>query len=127
MAPNAEASSSAIGAATLISADQVRGTVVHGRDGDKLGTVDRLILDKGTGQVVYVILSSGRFLGLGGSYHPIPWSAFRYDDKLDRYTVAIDKRVLEGAPAYGPDSAPLFDEAYGQRVTEYYRLSLKGV
>ncbi|MGK6318594.1 hypothetical protein [Sphingomonas sp. DT-204] len=79
--PNAEASSGAIGAATLISADQARGTVVHGRDGDK----------------------------------------------LDRYTVAIDKCVLEGASAYGPDSAPLFDEAHGQRVTEYYRLSLQGV
>src|SRR3546814_5273342 len=62
----------------LISADDVRGKTVHGRDGDKLGTVDKLILDERTGQVAYVILSTGGFLGLGQSYHPVPWPAFRY-------------------------------------------------
>src|SRR3546814_5156788 len=64
----------------LISADDVRGKTVHGRDGDKLGTVDKLILDERTGQVAYVILSTGGFLGLGQSYHPVPWPAFRYDE-----------------------------------------------
>lgn len=109
------------GARALISADNVRGKVVHGREGDKLGTIDKLIIDERTGQVAYVILSTGGFLGLGQSYHPIPWPTFHYDDKQGGYTADLDKRLLEGAPSFRPDSAPVFDEAYGARVTEYYR------
>nr|WP_253201259.1 PRC-barrel domain-containing protein [Sphingomonas quercus] len=99
---------------------------VHGRDGNKIGTIDRLVLDKMTGEVAFVVLSSGGFLGLGQAYHPIPWPAFRYDSRRDGYVVAIDKRLLEGSPTYRPDTAPVFDEVYGQRVREYYRASLDG-
>ena len=113
------------GHAMLMSPDDAKGMAIRGRGGDKLGTIDRLILDKRTGQAAFVILSSGGFLGLGQSYHPLPWSAFRYDEKQDGYVVSIDKRLLEGAPGYRPDSAPLFDQAYGQRVTEYYRRALE--
>lgn len=107
----------------LVSADDVRGKAVLGREGDKLGVVDKLIFDEQTGHIAYVVLSTGGFLGLGQSYHPIPWSAFLHDDKHEGFSVAIDRRLLEGAPSYRPDSAPLFDEAYGQRVSDYYRLS----
>jgi len=124
MATNADIPvSGPFGARVLISADDVRGKSVHGRDGDKLGTVDKLILDERTGQIAYVILSTGGFLGLGQSYHPIPWSAFRYDEAQGGYAAAIDKRLLEGAPSFRPDSAPVFDDAYGRRVTDYFRLS----
>jgi sporulation protein YlmC with PRC-barrel domain len=123
MAINAELSAAApFGVRALISADDVRGKTVHGRDGDKLGTVDRLILDERTGQVAYVILSTGGFLGLGQSYHPIPWSALHYDETRGGYAAAIDKRLLEGAPSFRPDSAPVFDDDYGRRVTDYFRL-----
>lgn len=121
MATNAEAPAAPTGAGVLICADDIRGKAVHGRDGDELGTIARLILDERTGQIAYIILSSGGFLGLGQSYHPIPWSAFRYDETGGGYVAAIDKRLLEGAPSFRPDSAPVFDETYGRRVTEYYR------
>ncbi|HIQ17032.1 MAG TPA: PRC-barrel domain containing protein [Novosphingobium capsulatum] len=121
MATNAQAPGAPVGPVVLICADDIRGKAVHGRDGDALGTIARLVLDARTGQVAYVILSSGGFLGLGQSYHPVPWSAFRYDDLEGGYVAAIDKRLLEGAPSFRPDSAPVFDETYGRRVTDYYR------
>src|SRR3546814_19467805 len=82
----------------------------------------KLLLAERTGQVAYVILSTGGFLGLGQSYHPVPWPAFRYDETQGGYVAAIDKRLLEGAPSFRPDSAPVFAEAYGRRVTDYFRL-----
>ena len=105
----------------LVPANDMRGKVVNGRDGDRLGTIDRLILDAPSGRVAFVILSTGGFLGLGQSYHPIPWRALRYDPASGGYTVSIDRRLLEGAPSFRPDSAPVFDQAYGRRVTDYYR------
>ena len=106
-----------------VAADDLRGKAVHGRDGDKLGTIDRLIMDERMGQLAYIVLSTGGFLGLGQSYHPIPWSAFRYDEHNRGYIAAIDKRLLEGAPSFRPDTAPVFDDAYGRRVTDYYRIA----
>ncbi len=108
---------------SLVCADDVRGKAVLDRDGDKLGVVDKLIFDERTGHIAYVILSTGGFLGLGQSYHPIPWSVFLHDEKHEGFSVRIDKHILEGAPSYRPDSAPHFDDAYGQRVTDYYQLS----
>src|SRR3546814_2741612 len=104
----------------LISADDVRGKTVHGRDGDKLGTVDKLILDERTGQVTYVILSTGGFLGLGQSYHPVPWPAFRYDETQGGYVAALDKRLLEGAPSFRPDSAPVFARSEEHTAEDQY-------
>src|SRR3546814_20682704 len=80
----------------LISADDVRGKTVHGRDGDKLGTVDKLILDERTGQVAYVILSTGGFFGLGQIYNPVSWPVFRYYEKQGGTVSAIDNRLLGG-------------------------------
>jgi PRC-barrel domain len=37
----------------LISSEKVDGTAVYNRNGDRLGTVDHLMIDKFTGQVEY--------------------------------------------------------------------------
>ena len=106
----------------LIASDRVEGTIVFGRDGDKLGKVHNLMIDKRSGQVAYVVVSSGGFLGLGQVYHPLPWSAFHYDEQQDGYVAQVDARMLEGGPSFRPDTAPTFDEAYGKRVSDYYQL-----
>jgi len=114
------------GAVILTSAEAMRGKIVLDRGGDKLGTIDKLILDERSGQIAYVILTSGGFLGLGQSYHPVPWVAFRYNHELGGYIAAIDKQLLEGAPSYRLDNAPLFNMAYGQRVSDYFKMPLSG-
>ncbi len=105
---------------SLIASDRVEGTKVYGRDGDKLGTVHNFMVDKRSGQVAYVVISTGGFLGLGQSYHPLPWSAFSYDEAQAGYVVQVDKRMLDGAPSFRPDNAPVFDDAYGRRISDYF-------
>jgi sporulation protein YlmC with PRC-barrel domain len=56
----------------LISSEKVDGTAVYNRNGDRLGTVDHLMIDKFTGQVEYAVMSTGGFLGIGESYNPVP-------------------------------------------------------
>ena len=57
----------------LISAAKVVGTSVYNRQGEKLGSVYTLMLNKLNGQVAYAVMSFGGFLGIGESYHPLPW------------------------------------------------------
>ena len=79
------------------------------------------MVDKITGQVAYAVMSFGGFLGLGDSYHPLPWKALTYDVKLGGYVVDLDKDRLEGAPSYRSGEDPFADPAFGPRLSDYYR------
>jgi len=105
----------------LISSEKVDGTAVYNRKGDHLGTVHHLMIDKFSGKVEYTVMSFGGFLGIGESYHPLPWSALTYDPKMGGYVVAADRRMLERSPRYTSSSAPDWsDRTYRARVDEYW-------
>ena len=82
----------------LIAAGKVNGTSVYDPAGEKLGSIFHdVMLDKASGKADYAIMSFGGFLGMGSSYHPLPWSELTYDEGLGGYVVGIDRSVLEGA------------------------------
>jgi hypothetical protein len=105
----------------LIASNKVEGTAVYDRAGEQLGTVYNFMVDKVSGQVAYVVMSFGGFLGLGESYHPLPWRALTYDPRLGGYVVDIDKDKLAGAPSHGAGEDPFVDTEYGNKVDAYYR------
>ncbi|MGH6919565.1 MAG: PRC-barrel domain-containing protein, partial [Geminicoccaceae bacterium] len=57
----------------LIAADKVKGTSVYNPQGEKLGSIYGLMIDKLSGRVIYAVMSFGGFLGIGDRYHPLPW------------------------------------------------------
>ncbi len=105
----------------LIASSKVDGTAVFDRAGEQIGTVHNFMVDKVTGQVAYVVMSFGGFLGIGESYHPLPWRALTYDTILGGYVVDIDKDRLAGAPTHGAGDDPFADREYGRKVDAYYR------
>ena len=105
----------------LISSDKVDGTDVYSRDGDHLGTVHDVMIDKRTGQVEYAIMSFGGFLGIGESYHPLPWRTLTYDTTMGGYVVDVDRTRLDMAPRYTSSSLPDWsDRGYRSRIDEYW-------
>ena len=60
----------------LIASDRVEGTAVRRPNGDTIGHIERLMIDKVTGKVSYAILSFGGFLGIGANLIPLPWGGF---------------------------------------------------
>ena len=107
------------GSYPLISA-RVDDTLVYDVDGRKLGALHAVHIHRDSGRVEYALLSLGGFLGLGQSYHPVPFRTLRFDEKLGGYVVAISKALLDGGPSYRPDNAPTWDAAYARRLTDYY-------
>jgi len=106
----------------VICSDKVEGTAVYNKTGDKLGSIDSLMIDKQSGQVRHAVLEFGGFLGMGTDRYPLPWSMLKYDTERDGYVVPIDKSRLDDAPRYAHnDESPFNSEAgYGQRVNKYY-------
>jgi hypothetical protein len=108
---------------SLIGSDKVEGTAVYRSNGDKLGTIERVMLDKLSGKVAYAVMSFGGFLGLGHDHYPIPWSLLRYDTRLEGYVVEMNDEQLKGAPRFTADHPfDWNDSERGRRVHDYYKV-----
>src|SRR3981189_908658 len=105
---------------TLIAADKVEGTDVYNPQGDKLGTVDDIMIDKVSGKAIYAIMSFGGFLGIGEKYHPLPWPTLNYAERKGGYVGDLDKKILENAPGYDMDEGFIWTPEYGRQVDKYY-------
>jgi hypothetical protein len=108
---------------TLIASDRVEGTPVRRADGEKIGTIQRLMIDKLSGSVAYAVLSFGGFLGMGQKHAPIPWARLNYDPTLGAYHLDLSNEELSGAPSIAADQE--FDWGDRSREVEihkYYRV-----
>ena len=106
----------------LIASDKVDGTGVYNRAGDHLGSVHNVMIDKVSGQVAYVVIGFGGFLGIGAEYHPLPWKKLTYDPAIGGYVVDATREQLERAPHYGTSDQPWVDPAYGRSIYDYYKV-----
>jgi sporulation protein YlmC with PRC-barrel domain len=106
---------------SLIAASKVNGTSVYNRNGDSLGSIHDVMINKQNGQVSYAVLSFGGFLGIGEKYHPVPWNKLSYSEQHGGYIIDLDKSQLENAPAYGVSETPDWTTGtYGSSVDRYY-------
>jgi PRC-barrel domain len=104
----------------LIASNKVEGTAVYNGQGERLGSVYNFMVDKYNGQVAYAVMSFGGFLGIGDSYHPLPWKSLNYDTSMGGFVVDLDRSKLEGAPSYRANEDPWSDREYGRKVYDYY-------
>ena len=104
----------------VITSDRVEGTTVYNDAGDKLGSIDYLVIDKHSGKVRYAALEFGGFLGMGTNRYPVPWSLLEYNTSRGGYAVPITRETLDGAPRYEESRRPDYDHEYGRAVYDYY-------
>jgi hypothetical protein len=57
----------------LCTPEKVYGWMVEDRSGRVLGSVNHMLIDLHRGNVAYVIVAQGGFLGLGESRFPLAW------------------------------------------------------
>jgi hypothetical protein len=106
---------------SLIGSDKVEGTAVYGADDNKIGTVQRVMIDKVSGQIAYAVVSFGGFLGMGEEYYPMPWSKLDYDTDLGGYRVDVTEDQLRGAPKFSRSTDwDWSNRTNDERVYKYY-------
>jgi hypothetical protein len=105
----------------LIGSDKVEGTAVYGPDNNKIGSIQRVMIDKLSGTVSYAVLTFGGFLGIGDEYYPLPWQSLEYDTTLGGYRTNVTEQQLRGAPKFGNDNDWNWADASRNRtVNNYY-------
>jgi sporulation protein YlmC with PRC-barrel domain len=105
----------------LIAASKVEGTSVYNRQGESLGTVYDVMIDKRAGTVAYAVMSFGGFLGMGQGYHPLPWDMLTYDEGQGGYVVDLNKEQFEGAPYFDDSTPPNWSSPeYTRGIDDFY-------
>ena len=106
---------------TALSASTITGDKVRNNEGDKLGNLEEIVIDIGTGRVAYAVLASGGFLGLGDKYFAVPWDLLSIDTDNHEVIIDVDKEVLKDAPGFDKDDWPdVDDRAWMGDVYRYY-------
>ena len=89
---------------TLVPSDRVEHANVYGQDGAKLGTIERLMLDKASGTVAYAVIKTG---GMLASHHhyPVRWDALKFDPARQAFVVELTLEDLRAGPSELDDEA----------------------
>jgi PRC-barrel domain len=108
---------------SLIASDKVEGTPVYRSNGEQVGTIQRVMIDKLSGKVAYAVMSFGGFLGIGEDYYPLPWSLLTYNERLGGYEVNLTDQQLKGAPHYSQhETWDWNDRARTRQLDTYYEM-----
>ena len=83
----------------LIASDRIEGTLVCRLDGTQLGAVERLMINKISGQVAYAVVKCVDHPFVGKMRFPIRWDAMTYDRRRGAYRVDLTADEIRRAPA----------------------------
>ena len=107
------ASTSAQTQSTTVQVSKLVGTKVKSSQGEEIGVVKDVMIDRSTGCMAYTVLSTGeggaRAAG-GGKLVAVPWAVYSPTSDVTALTVTVDRERIY--------SAPVFDYA---RIDEYSR------
>ena len=99
---------------TYIETSKLVGRPVKSSQGEEIGTIKDVVIDRNTGCMAYTVLSTGggggRVAGGGSKMVAVPWSVYSPQSDLNTYTVTVERERIF--------NAPVFDYA---RIEEYSR------
>lgn len=84
----------------VVRASDLMKLEVRNLQDEKLGKVNDLGVDVGSGRIVQVIVSTGGVLGVGSSYVAVPPAALHYDETANVLHLDTTKEALKNAPSF---------------------------
>ena len=112
----------------LMGAQTLIGDHVHNLLNEHLGEIKEIMLDMRTGKIAYVVMSSGGVLGIGQKLFAVPWDALVLDTANKRFTMDVEKALVENAPGFDTDHWPdMADKKWAQQIHGYYGLGATAV
>jgi sporulation protein YlmC with PRC-barrel domain len=109
---------------TTFPSKKLTGLNVRNSAGEKLGTVEDLVMNIQDGKVQYLALSVGGVLGIGDKLFAVPFQETKFIHDKDELYVVLDiaKEKLEQAPGFDKSNWPDFaDPQWKTQVDNYYR------
>ena len=91
----------------LVKGSTFIGADVENPQGQNLGDVKDIVIDRASGRIAYAVVSFGGFLGMGEKLFAVPWGAFTQPNaNKDKFVLAVDKERLKNAPGFDAHNWP---------------------
>jgi len=91
----------------LVKGSTFIGADVENPQGQNLGDIKDVVIDRASGRIAYAVVSFGGFLGMGEKLFAVPWGAFSQPNtNNDKFVLAVDKERLKNAPGFEQHNWP---------------------
>jgi sporulation protein YlmC with PRC-barrel domain len=90
----------------LIRGNTFIGADVQNPQGQNLGDIKDIVIDRASGRIAYAVVSFGGFLGMGEKLFAVPWGAFSQKADKDTFVLDVDKERLKNAPGFDTHNWP---------------------
>ncbi len=103
--------------------DQLIGINVDNLQGDRLGSIEDIIMSPKSGKIAYLVVRHGGLLGIGEHYAPVPWTDFRTSKGLNLLMLDSAKTRIDQAPQVKEDrfSSRSDFPQLSQKVDDYWK------
>lgn len=98
-------SQAALGAQEM-RASEIIGMQVENREGEDIGEIKDLVIDRASGRVEYAALEHGGFLGMGEDLFAYPMSAFGQGAEEDKLVLNVPEERLDNREGFNDDNWP---------------------
>lgn len=109
------------GRSSLIPA-QVSGVPLQRANGERIGTIERLMIDQASGRVAFAVVSLGQGAGSQPEYATLPWNALTYNQGLNVQETSLTADQLTGVPRRSSPGGedPSADREWNEHVHQYF-------
>src|SRR5207237_3076405 len=104
---------------TYVQASKIVGTKVKSSQGEEIGTIKDVVLDRNTGCMAYTVLSAGGAgAHAGGKMVAVPWAVYSPTSNVSELTVTVDRERIYNAPVF--DYARIEEYSRPEYITNVY-------
>ncbi|MGH8501332.1 MAG: PRC-barrel domain-containing protein [Gammaproteobacteria bacterium] len=90
----------------ILKAEDIIGTPVRNLKDEELGTIENVALNPDSGQIAYVAISTGGFIGLGEKLVAVPWKDLRAPDDREIFVLDLSPEILEQIQGFDENQWP---------------------
>jgi len=98
---------------TYVQTSKLVGTKVKSSQGEEIGTIKDVVIDRNTGCMAYTVLSTagGTRVSGGGKLVAVPWAVYSPTAEVSALTVTIDRDRIYNAPVFDYSRIDEYSEA----------------
>jgi sporulation protein YlmC with PRC-barrel domain len=89
-----------------LTSTSIIGDKVLNTKGEHLGTIKDIMINLAAGNIEYIVVECGGFLGMGEKYFALPYGLLKLEAKNEVFILDQPKDILKNAPGFDKDHWP---------------------
>jgi sporulation protein YlmC with PRC-barrel domain len=111
-----------------LTATSIIGDKIENPKGEKLGSIEDLMIDLTSGEIEYAVVEFGGVLGVGEKLFAVPFSKLQLKEGEEKFLLDQDLDFLKKSPGFDKSHWPDTNghDEYLENVSSYYQVATPG-